>query len=257
MTEDEKSGQERSRTKSFATGAEAFRWIAGDMDTDVSGAEEDLRWFDDLRGQLRRLRKARNLSQVELAGRLHRPQSEISRLENSLGPGSRLGNVRDYVRACGEDFNIVFGPSDLAGDNAMLEDATPEDAGRGLGASRGQGLREGLAIREEMLAVPVSVVESGLPGRTAQSRTGRSTPVYLEIEGRNFVGQEASVLLAVLRTLTRMLETLGFSEIQRRDLIRDLLEEMDRASEGDASAGFESAASATVAAEAVAQDDDS
>ena len=252
MTEDKKSGQQRSRTKSFATGAEAFRWIAGDTNTDVSGAGEDLRWFDDLRGRLRRLRKAQNLSQAELAGRLRRPQSEISRLENSLGPGSRLGNVRDYVRACGEDFNVVFGLSDLAGENAMLG-----DFGRGLGAPGGQGLREGLSIREEMLAVPVSVVESGLPGRIAQSWTGRSTPVYLQIEGRNFVGQEASVLLAVLRTLTGMLETLGFSEIQRRDLIRDLLKEMDRASERDASAGFESAASATVAAEAVAQDEDS
>lgn len=257
MTEDKKSGQQRSRTKSFATGAEAFRWIAGDTNTDVSGAGEDLHWFDDLRGRLRRLRKAQNLSQAELAGRLHRPQSEISRLENSLGPGSRLGNVRDYVRACGEDFNVVFGPSDLAGENAMPADTALGDFGRGPGAPGGQGLREGLSIREEMLAVPVSVVESGLPGRIAQSWTGRSTPVYLQIEGRNFVGQEASVLLAVLRTLTRMLETLGFSEIQRRDLIRDLLKEMDRASERDASAGFESAASATVAAEAVAQDEDS
>lgn len=252
MTEDEKSGQERSRTQSFATGAEAFRWIAGDTDTDVSGAEEDLRWFDDLRGRLRRLRKAQNLSQAELAGRLQRPQSEISRLENSLGPGARLGNVRDYVRACGEDFNVSFGPVDLAGENAMLG-----DFGRGPGVPGGQGLREGLSIREEMLAVPVSVVESGLPGRIAQSWTGRSTPVCLQIEGRNFVGQEASVLLAVLRTLTRMLETLGFSEIQRRDLIRDLLEEMDRASERGASAGFESAASATVAVATVAQDEDS
>jgi len=47
------------------------------------------------------------LSQSDLAQRLEMGQSEVSRLETSVGPRTRLGRIRDYLAGCGARLAVV------------------------------------------------------------------------------------------------------------------------------------------------------
>jgi transcriptional regulator with XRE-family HTH domain len=65
-------------------------------------------FYRDVRVALRRLRAAARMSQTAVADGAERQQSEISRLENGLGDGTRLGTVLDYVAACGGRVGFVI-----------------------------------------------------------------------------------------------------------------------------------------------------
>lgn len=65
-------------------------------------------WYDALRVTLRRARADDKTSQGQIAERLKVAQSEVSRLETSVAPGTSLGRVRDYLRACGARINVMI-----------------------------------------------------------------------------------------------------------------------------------------------------
>ena len=63
--------------------------------------------YGDLRWALRVAREDAGLSQTEIAARMAIAQSEVSRLETSVGPVTRLGRLRDYLAACGARMQVV------------------------------------------------------------------------------------------------------------------------------------------------------
>lgn len=65
-------------------------------------------WYDALRATLRQARADDETSQGQIAERLKVAQSEVSRLETSVGPGTSLGRVRDYLRACGARIDVTI-----------------------------------------------------------------------------------------------------------------------------------------------------
>lgn len=70
-------------------------------ETQAAAAYGDLRWA------LRAAREDAGLSQTEVAGRMELGQSEVSRLESSVGPITRLGRIRNYLAACGATMEVV------------------------------------------------------------------------------------------------------------------------------------------------------
>jgi transcriptional regulator with XRE-family HTH domain len=69
------------------------------------------RWYDDLRDRLRTMRSIAGLSQAAVAERLEIGQSEVSRLETSLGPGTRLGRIRAYLATCDASLSFSIEPA--------------------------------------------------------------------------------------------------------------------------------------------------
>ncbi len=57
-------------------------------------------WLSQIRGALRRLRKARGFDQKAVAELLGRNQSEVSRLESGLGSHTTIGRIKDFVDVC-------------------------------------------------------------------------------------------------------------------------------------------------------------
>ena len=68
---------------------------------------EESSGYDELRDALRAAREDKGLSQIEIAGLMELGQSEVSRLETSVGPGTRFGRIRNYLNACGAQFEVV------------------------------------------------------------------------------------------------------------------------------------------------------
>lgn len=89
----------RPRTAGASTPEDAVEALTGRR-PDKSAASE-LDWYLAVRDSLREARNDAELNQQSLAAMLGVRQSEISRLENSLGFGTRLGKLRGYLSACG------------------------------------------------------------------------------------------------------------------------------------------------------------
>ncbi len=83
--------------------------------------EADKAW--DIALQLAALRKARGLTQQQVAGLLGTKQQAIARLENPAYTGYSLSMVRRYVEALGATVDVTVVPT---------EDATQYAQGRGL-----------------------------------------------------------------------------------------------------------------------------
>lgn len=56
--------------------------------------------YGDLRWALRGAREDARLSQTDIAQGMALAQSEVSRLETSIGPMTRIGRMYDYLRTC-------------------------------------------------------------------------------------------------------------------------------------------------------------
>ena len=108
--------------ESFAASVES---IIGRAPTDEE-LEESL-GYDELRRALRHARIDADESQAELARRLKVGQSEVSRLETSVGPTTQFGRIRNYLKACGAQFKVV------------VQTATGQEHSAWSGASDDQG----------------------------------------------------------------------------------------------------------------------
>jgi transcriptional regulator with XRE-family HTH domain len=214
---------EQPMTKSHSSADDALRWIAEGIDLPDGDAREE-EWFESLRRQLRALRKERGLSQTVVAERLERPQSEVSRLENSLGPGSRIGAIRDYVKACDAQSELKVSVSKAA-EEASFEPAVQHAAyeGRHEAAMR----RLGFVGHVEDIGVPAEVYECRVSPWLDSHRQAGSSPIGLMLEGHMFVGVEAVLMRTVLKALVQVLAEAGVQPDRSGDLIRKTLTTMD------------------------------
>ncbi len=97
-----------ARGRSFRDAAEAYQYLTGAA---LSGHEAaEAMWYERLRRRLVGMRKSASRNQDQVAHAMDTSQSEVSRLENSLGAGTRLGTLRAYLAACGESPEALFAP---------------------------------------------------------------------------------------------------------------------------------------------------
>lgn len=99
-------GRETTGPETFKSVDDFVETISGERPSD--DARRELDWYDDLRDGLRMLRNAADLSQSDLAGKLGVGQSEVSRIETTLGPGTRIGRIREFAKKCGAHTVLNF-----------------------------------------------------------------------------------------------------------------------------------------------------
>jgi hypothetical protein len=63
--------------------------------------------YDDLRAVLLAARDDADRSQTEIAEKMAIKQSEVSRLETTVGPGTRIGRLKKYLEACDARLSVV------------------------------------------------------------------------------------------------------------------------------------------------------
>lgn len=106
MTEEDKKGIVSNNAAGYEGGDKIFEALTGSPPTDDEIA--DLIFYSGLQTVLRNKRKKCNLSQTELAERIGELQSEISRLERTIGPGTGLGKIRNHLKGCGATLEEVL-----------------------------------------------------------------------------------------------------------------------------------------------------
>lgn len=86
------------RRQTFRDAADAYQYFTGEtMSADEAA---DAFWYVRLRQRMVALRKQTVGNQANVASGMGTSQSEVSRLENGLGPGTRLGTLRSYLAVC-------------------------------------------------------------------------------------------------------------------------------------------------------------
>jgi transcriptional regulator with XRE-family HTH domain len=105
------------RRKGFRDAAEAYEYLTGK----TMSADElaDAFWYVRLRQRIVARRKATVGSQEDMASAMGTSQSEVSRLENGLGSGTRLGTLRSYLAACGTSLEEVIASLDEQSDSDL------------------------------------------------------------------------------------------------------------------------------------------
>ncbi len=111
-----------SREQKFRDAAEAYEYFTGTTLTADDTA--DSLWYVRLQNRMVAHRKATVGNQVDVAARMGTSQSEVSRLENGLGPGTRLGTLRGYLAACETSLEELLAS---LGDAADAEDQNDQE----------------------------------------------------------------------------------------------------------------------------------
>lgn len=99
------SDVEKETAHKFDNPVDAVQWLMGVEPTKEEAQE--LAWYEAMRKNLQSCRAASGLLQGDIAEKLGRSQSEVSRLERSLGPATGIGRIKDYVEACGGQFRCL------------------------------------------------------------------------------------------------------------------------------------------------------
>lgn len=89
----------------FARGEDAVEWVMGAPMSEQDAREVE--WYERLRLAMRDVRNAAGKQQSAIAAALGRTQSEISRLERGVGPGTGIGRIKSYFEACGAQFGCA------------------------------------------------------------------------------------------------------------------------------------------------------
>ncbi len=106
MTEEDKKGIVSNNAAGYEGGDKIFEALTGSPPT--NDEIDDLIFYSGLQTMLRNKRKECNLSQTELAEQIGELQSEISRLERTIGPGTGLGKIRNHLKGCGATLEEVL-----------------------------------------------------------------------------------------------------------------------------------------------------
>ena len=99
-------GRETTGPETFKSVDDFVEAISGERPSDDEHRELD--WYRGVRDGLRALRNAAELNQGDLADELGVRQSEVSRIETTLGPGTRIGRIREFAKKCGADTLLIF-----------------------------------------------------------------------------------------------------------------------------------------------------
>ena len=98
------------RREGFRDAAEAYKYFTGK--TMSADEATDAFWYIRLQQRMIARRKETVGNQAAVAAAMGTSQSEVSRLENGLGPGTRLGTLRSYLAACGTSLEEVMASLD-------------------------------------------------------------------------------------------------------------------------------------------------
>lgn len=120
-----------ARGRSFSSAAEAYEALTGETLSDEAAAEG--LWYERLRRRMVAARKGRGRSQGDVARAMETSQSEVSRLENGFGPGTRLGTLRGYLAACDTTLEALIAVEGEA-PAAELQEAAPQTVEVGTAA---------------------------------------------------------------------------------------------------------------------------
>jgi len=118
MTDDTLNDVMARRGRAYRDAAEAYRLLTGEVLPEEEAAEK--LWYQRVRQRMVAARKRNDRSQAQIAHTMGTSQSEVSRLENSLGPGTRIGTLRAYLAAAGSSLESVL---DVAAQGAPVERA--------------------------------------------------------------------------------------------------------------------------------------
>lgn len=128
--------------------------------------------YDALRAALRGARDDAALSQAELARRLELGQSEVSRLETAVGPGTRLGRIRRYLAVCGAELFLTVRTA-AGRDLGMSPDAPRRQAAAPADRSVAAGEQAQRTLILHILALDEAMAQERLaPGQAARLRQG-------------------------------------------------------------------------------------
>ena len=113
------------RKEPFQDAAEAYKYFTGEtMSADQAA---DAFWYVRLRQRMIARRKEVAENQAKVASAMGTSQSEVSRLENGLGPGTRLGTLRTYLAACGTSLEDLIASLDEGSGADLREDREEPD----------------------------------------------------------------------------------------------------------------------------------
>ncbi len=191
-SEESKDGG-RVRALAFADAGEAYRALSGEALPEERLAE--LLWYERLRRRLVGIRKAAECTQNAVANAIGVTQSEVSRLENTLGPGTQLGTVRAYLEACDSSPDALFAPEPAGGQGG---EPAPGGAEGGIGEAPAAGAGDA-------------------PGEP-----------LVRIEDREFRGAEAVGVLECIGALNNLLIARGVAAEERKEQILGFLEHLRR-----------------------------
>lgn len=205
-----------NRAQSFESAADAYQFLTGKTLSEDEAAET--LWYERLRRRMIAARKEGDKNQAEIARSMDTSQSEVSRLENGLGPGTRLGTLRGYLSACGTSLEELIGPE---------------------GGQHGTGLPDD-SMRSAPTVTGQTSVDDPFPSRdtSPDTRTGSVTPskkaMRLVIEGQEFVGVEAIGILESLHAVNNLLCDGNINPVQRKEIILGFLRELSKIRSGAA-----------------------
>jgi transcriptional regulator with XRE-family HTH domain len=207
----ERARQGGTQALTLESAAQAYRYLSGQDLPDEQMAE--LLWYERLRRRLVQTRVAARLTQSAVAKAIGVTQSEISRLENTLGAGTQLGTVLAYLKACDSSPQALFGDAPVvaaANDEAVLriegeEFRGPEVFGvlECVRALNDLLLRRGVEAAErkdEILALL----------RQLQHEPSAPSAVTLEIELASALNGEPMSVEAFRRGIATPLQLVGF-----------------------------------------------
>jgi transcriptional regulator with XRE-family HTH domain len=86
----------------------AFRDMVAETTPEALPAFDQLAWFGDIRRALYLARAAAGMTQKGLADKIGIDQSEISRLENKMGPTVELGTIKRYLDRCDAEVGLTI-----------------------------------------------------------------------------------------------------------------------------------------------------
>jgi len=134
-------------------------------------------FYDSIRPVLLAARDDASLSQTDVAKRLRIGQSEVSRLETSVGPSTRLGRLQNYLAGCGAHLALVVQTASgrllFGGDSAPVIAVVEQESPIGSNEPWPSGT-EGVSLLQLAGHAPV-VTGSGASGAVATDAGGYGT----------------------------------------------------------------------------------
>ena len=203
-------------------------------------------FYEDLRRLMNGARRSANLTQADVGELLGKRQSEVSRFENSLGPGTQIGTAMSFLHACkvGARIQVVDADGNVVGEAELPILATP-------------AVPDEVSVPVAEFAPPVDTDLVTIEPFASQSRVANPVVAQeseeaegpkLEIEGHVFTGTTAIRTLEFLGAFNSAMQKYGIPSPRRAELAREALNQLSGVrQEIDRTIGRDADQTATVA----------